>query len=187
VTAHRLLAAAIERVGADARHLGRLTDTTVPPSLRVALRDTRVAGARTVDLAARRIRTALSELLAAGDQRLDTAVQARPHTGFVTAAVLALTAWAEDGDGGRYEWVPVSAGGALPGRPATVLGAADGPWATALGPAQELGVPPARLDEVLADAPGRHLLVPAAWTAPKGWSAFWARAHRVTREVTAAR
>ena len=181
-TASRPLAEAVERLPELEPDLRRLVGAAVPPSLRLALRDPRVSGARTVDLAAWRLRVALFELLAAGDARLDRAVAARPHTGFVAAAALTLTAAQESG-GDRHERIPVAPDGSLPGRPRTTLAGAGSPWTDALLPAQELGVTPARLDEVLADAPGRHLLVPAAWTAPRGWSAFWGRAHRVTREV----
>lgn len=47
----------------------------------------------------------------------------------------------------------------------------------------QAGVAAARLDETLADAAGRHLVVPAAWTSPRGWPTFWGRAHRVTQQV----
>ena len=181
-TAGRPLGAALDRLGAGGPDLRRLAEPTVPPLLRLALRDARVASARTVELASRRIRVALFELLALGDARLDRAVAARPHTGFVATAVLVLTAGHEP-DGARFDSIPVAGDGALPGRPRTTLTGAGGAWADALGSAQEVGVAPARLDEVLAGAPGGHLLVPAAWLPAGGWPAFWGRAHRVTREV----
>lgn len=100
----------------------------------------------------------------------------------MTAAVLVLTA-SNGGGGERFERIPVSGDGAVPGRPPTFVVAGGGPWTAARRVAVEAGVAPARLDEVVADAPGRHLLVPAAWTAPGGWSAFWGRAHRATNDA----
>jgi len=181
-TSCRPLAAAIERVGDLEVDLRRLTDPTVPAALRLGLHEPGVRAARAVDLAGRRVRVALAELLAVGDAALDRAVVARPHTGFVTAAVLTLTARA-----GQVvqpvDWVPVAGDGSLPGRPHSSLADEGGPWTTARAAATEMGVTAERLDEILADAPRRHLVVPAAWTAPGGWAGLWAKAHRVTRSL----
>ena len=130
------------------------------------------------------MRLTLAELLAAADPRLDRAVIERPHLGFVTAAVLALTA--RDGQVVQpVEWVPVAGDGSLPGRPRSSVRDERGPWAEARPAAIEMGVTAERLDEVVADAPGRHLLVPTAWTAAAGWTGLWARAHRTTRRLRA--
>ena len=126
-TARRPLAEAVDRLGEHTPDLHRLADPTIPVSLRLALRDPRVSGARAVDLAARRIRAALFDLLTSGDPRLDRAVAIRPHTDFVGTAVLALAA----------------SGAARAG----------------------------------------HRRVPASWTGPQGFPAFWNRARTVTREV----
>jgi hypothetical protein len=183
-TAGRPLTEGVERLGAHDPDLRRLADWAVPPSLRLGLRDPRASAARAEELAARRIRVAVFDLLTSADPRLDRAVAGGPHTDLVATAVLALTA-VHDGGGDRFEWIPVSHDGAIPGRPRTDLAGAGGPWSMALRSAQELGVTPARLDQVMADAPGRHLLVPLAWTEPSGWARFWARAHRMTRDVRA--
>ena len=66
-TATRPLAAAIERAGELDVDLHRLTGTTFPSALRLGLRDSRVRAGRTVDLAGRRVRLTLAELLAAAD------------------------------------------------------------------------------------------------------------------------
>jgi hypothetical protein len=63
----------------------------------------------------------------------------------------------------------------------------DGPWAAARAAAAELGVATDQVDQVLAGAPGRHLLVPAAWTTPAGWARLWGRAHRETAKVAVPR
>ncbi|MEA2902151.1 MAG: hypothetical protein QOH36_2038 [Actinomycetota bacterium] len=179
-TATRPLATAIERVGDIDVDLRRLTGTTVPAALRLGLRDPRVRAGRTVDLAGHRVRLALAELLTAADARLDRAVVERPHLNFVTVAVLTLTA-----RGGLVvqpvDWVPVAGDDSLPGRPRSSVRDERGPWVEARSAAIELGVTGERLDEVVADAPGRHLLVPTAWTADGGWTGLWARAHRITR------
>ena len=124
----------------------------------------------------------LAELLAAADPCLDQAVVERPHLGFVTAAVLALTA--RDGQVVQpVDWVPVAGDGSLPGRPRSSVRDERGPWVEARAPAIEMGVTPERLDQLVADAPGRHLLVPTSWTAEGGWAGLWARAHRITRQL----
>ena len=126
------LAAAIERAGDVDIDLRRLTGTTVPSALRLGLRDSRVRAGRTVDLAGRRLRMALAELLVAADPRLDRAVIERTHVGFVTAAVLVLTA--RDGQVVQpVEWVPVAGDGSLPGRPRSSVRDERGPWAEAQG------------------------------------------------------
>ena len=181
-TATRPLLAAIERVGDLDVDLRRLTGTTVPSALRLGLRDPRVRAGRTIDLAGRRVRVALAELLAAADPRLDQAVVERPSLGFVTAAVLTLTA--RDGQVVQpVDWVPVAGDGSLLGRPGSSVRDEGGPWAAARAAAIEMGVSAERLDEVVSDAPGRHLLVPTAWTAAGGWTGLWARAHRTTRQL----
>ncbi len=181
-TSTRPLAAAIERLPEPEVDIRRLVDTTIPAALRLGLRDPRVRAARTVDLAARRVRVALAELLVAADPVLDRAAVDRPHVGFVTAAVLILTA-RDSRVVQPVDWVPVALDGALPGRPRSSVRDADGPWVTARGAALEMDSTATRLDHVMADAPGRHLLVPAAWTASAGWTGLWARAHRATRSL----
>ncbi len=83
------------------------------------------------------------------------------------------------------DWVPVAGDGSVPGRPRSSVRDERGPWAEARPAAIEMGVTGERLDEVVADAPGRHLLVPTAWTAAAGWTGLWARAHRTTRRLGA--
>ena len=180
-TGWRPLASAIAGLDGTDVDLGRLAATTVPDSLRPALRDPRVWSARVLDLAALRVRVALGELLAAGDARLDEAVVRAPHTGFVTAGVLVVTAGHHDQR--ALDWISVDREGVVPGRPRSTLSDPAGPWAAGRAAAAEMGAAPARVDEVLADAPGRFLVAPQAWVAARGWSGLWARAHRIARET----
>jgi hypothetical protein len=180
-TGFRPLAAAVDRMDTSVVDLRRLADPTVPRSLRLALHEPRVWSARVVDLAGRRVRGALGELLQRGDAALDEAVRTRPDLGFLTAAVLATTA----APVGERPLTPahVAADGTVPGRPRSSVGDPAGPWQQARHGAVELGALPTQVDRALADAPGRRLLVPSPWTLPRGWTALWARAGRVSKEV----
>ncbi len=180
-TAFRPLAAALATLDPGDVDLRRLTDATVPGSLRLALRDPRLWSARVLDLAAGRVRLALGDLLRAADPALDEAVVRAPHLGFVAAGVLVVTA--DQTDGRALEWVSVDGEGVVPGRPRSSVNDPGGPWAAARLGAVELGAAPARLDEVMADAPRRFLVIPQAWVGTRGWNALWARAHRIARET----
>ena len=162
--------------------LRRLTDPVLPRSLRPILDVPSVRSARVVGLAAVRIRYALGTLLRDAEPRLDRAIVTAPHLGFVTSAILALTAR------GRSEtvdltWLPVGLDGSLPGRPPSSVTDHYGPWASARLGAQELGAAADRVERVLSEAPGTSLLVPSAWLANQTWAALWSRSHRLTREM----
>lgn len=180
-TAGRPLSAAVDfaLVGDQAVDLRRLTELTVPPSLRIALTEPRVWRARVVELACRRVRAALADLVLAGDARLDAAVAAAPEPGFLATTVLLLTASAPAGLRVPVDEIPVGPDGAVPGRPPTSVRDESGVWPVARRDAAELGAPGDRVEEI------QHLLVPAAWTAGRGWPVLWARAHREARRLAA--
>jgi hypothetical protein len=154
----------------DAPQLAALAlDAPLPGGLRTLARRPGVAGARTADLVAVRVRAAMGALLRSGSPALGAA-RADLSVPLLCAGVLAVTSWSGPGVtvlGPRRVNVP--------GYPASALSDEIGPWAAAWPGAVELGADRAAFWNRIAE---HGLLAPAGWLEPGGWAGTWARAHR---------
>lgn len=149
-TAARPMAAALDGLSPRLAPLAR--DVRLTGALRPIARIPEVGAARTVDLAALRVRAALGRLIAEEDPELARRLAARPDVPMLCAMALAATA--------------LGVGVEVRPEPRLVT---RGAWIEARVAAAELaGSPPAR---------GR-LRVPGNWI-PRGWPALWAKASKV--------
>jgi len=167
-TAERPLAAALPDGAPELAPL--LADAPLPGSLRTLARRPGVAEARTADLVAMRVRSALGDLLREGHPAL---VSSRPRgitVPMLCACALAVTCWSGPGAA-----VLAPRRVHVPGYPASALHDEDGPWAAAWADAVELGADRGAFWDHIAE---HGLLVPEGWLTHGGWPALWQAAHR---------
>ncbi len=177
-TAVRPLAAAVAGLDSSLRERHPRVELLLEDGPLVALprrldRVTPIGEARSVEVVARRLRSALGRLARAADPILAPLVPRHANTGLLCAFVLAVSTAATAPPSAL---TPVSDSGQVdvPGFPASTLDDVDGPWRLAADGAQELG---ARLDW---SEPYPALAVPTDWLGRGGWLALWARANRAS-------
>jgi hypothetical protein len=152
-------------------------------SLRRLVKLPAIADAYTLDLVARRVRTAIGNLAAGDDAVIARALADRTTESLLCALTVMITCRAPGIDlttvaSPRTLTVPGYPATVLhrvPGYPGTFLDDENGPWHRCFQDARELGADTSAFwDEV-----AKHgLRVPASWLAAGGWTALWARAHR---------
>ncbi|WP_067510485.1 hypothetical protein [Actinoplanes sp. TFC3] len=162
-TARRPLTAAIQELAGEVRpKLTPLThDAPLPAALRPLARNPGIAAARTAQLAALRLRSALGRLLRADAPELARAMTTNPDDRLLRAAEIAVTSW-----GG----LPGAAVKAVRARgqiwqPPSRSTLTTGVWEQAWADAAELGGTPDKFWDRLAE---HGLLSPASWRSRQG-------------------
>jgi hypothetical protein len=141
-------------------------------SLRRLVKLPAIADAYALDLAARRVRTAIGTLAVADEAVIARAVADRTTEPLLCALTVLITSRAPGID--LVTVVPPRKV-TVPGYPVTALSDQNGPWQRALRDARELGADTAAFWDQVAE---HGLRVPASWLAAGGWTALWQRAHR---------
>ena len=149
-----------------------LADAPLPVAPRRLNRLREIAHARTVDLVARRLRSAIGRLAHADDPLLAAAVGRQATTPMLCALVLSVSGSARP-PADRLTPVVDPGTSVVPGYPRSLLDDEQGPWYAARPEAAELA-------PAAGPAPdgSAGLVVPTSWLGPGGWPALWSRAAR---------
>lgn len=174
-TAARPLATAVAALPADTRDrypaLARLSgDDELPRSLRVLVRQPKIAPGRALDVVNARLRATIGRLARAGDPALAASIASEATTPALCALVTAISLC--DGIADVVRILPPRKV-RVPGYPASALDDPAGPWQQAWPAARELGAP---VDEFWDRIAVGGLVVPAAWLAGNDWTVLWRRA-----------